>query len=212
MLEDLRKDMDCLLDNLLLFIARAALAGERNFAGRKRRLEAIGFTLNLPPPGIMSTVSIAVAVTVGWSLIWLIALQGSINIPGNEAAGIMRTMVVTPADFIVNFWLVHHFKRHYAFANEGMFGQAPVGFILTAGLWSVILIFPLQAYFDYNQFSDRSFVQAVLGDLPLLLFPISIGTMTALLVQDSVWRGLKPGESAGRMASSSARAWRWRCC
>jgi hypothetical protein len=195
MLEDLRKDMDFLLDNLLLFVARAALAGERNFAGRKRRLEAIGFTVNVAPPSIVRAVIIAVAVTVGWSLAWLIALNGSIDIPGDKFAGVMRMFVVTPTEFIVNFWLVHYFKRHYAFANEGMFGRAPIGFILSAGLWSVVLIFPLQAYFDYNQFHDRNFMEVLLGDLPLLLFPWSIGTMTALLVQDSSWTSFKPGRT-----------------
>jgi hypothetical protein len=191
MLEDLRKDLDFMLDNLLLFIARAALAGERDFAGRKRRLEAIGFTMKAPSPGIMWTVAIAVAVTVAWSLLWLIALKGNIDIPGNKFFGVLRTFAVTPADFIVNFWLVHYCKRQYAFANEGMFGQPPIGFILSVGLWGALLILPLQVYFDYNQFYARNFAQVVLGDLPLLLFPWSIGTMTALLVQDSMWSSYK---------------------
>jgi len=189
MLEDLRKDLDFMLDNLLLFIARAALAGEGNFAGRKRRLEAIGFTMKAPPPGIMWTVATAVAVTVAWSLLWLIVLRGKIDIPG--AFGIARTLTVTPVEFIVTFWLVHHLKRQYAFANEGIFGRAPIGFILSAGLLVVLPILPLQAYFDYNQFPDRHFMQVVLGDLPVLLFPWSIGTMTALLVQDSMWSSYK---------------------
>jgi hypothetical protein len=189
MLEDLRKDLDFMLDNLLLFVARAALAGEGSPAGRKRRLEAVGFTIKVPSNGIMRTVAIAVAVTVAWSLLWLIALNGKIGTPGGF--GVARILTVTPVDFIVNFWLVHYFKRQYAFANEGMFGQAPVGFILTAGLWGALLIFPLQAYFDYNQFYGRNFAEVVLGNLPLLLFPWSIGTMTALLVQDSMWSSYK---------------------
>ena len=191
MLEDLRKDLDFMLDNLLLFVARAALAGEGDFAGRKRRLEAIGFTMKAPPPGIMWTVAIAVAVTVAWSLLWLVALKGNIDIPGVKLYGILRTFAVTPAEFIVSFWLIHHLKREYAFANEGIFGQAPIGFILSAGFLVVLPILPLQAYFDYNQFPDRHFMRVVLGDLPLLLFPWSIGTMTALLVQDLMWSNQK---------------------
>jgi hypothetical protein len=191
MLEDLRKDLDFMLDNLLLFVARAALAGEGDFAGRKRRLEAIGFTMKAPPPGIMWTVATAVAVTVGWSLLWLLALKGNIDIPGDKLYGVLRTFAVTPAEFIVSFWLIHHLKRQYAFANEGIFGQAPIGFILSAGLLVVLPILPLQAYFDYNQFPDRHFMQVVLRDLPVLIFPWSIGTMTALLVQDSMWSNHK---------------------
>jgi hypothetical protein len=192
MLEDLRKDMDYLLDNLLLFVARAALAGERTLVGRKRRLEAIGFTVNVPSPGIMWPVVIAVAVTVGWSSIRPIALHDSIHIAGdNKFAGIMRIFVVSPMNFIVSFWLVHYFKRHYAFANEGLFGQPPIGFIWSAGLWGALLRFPLQAYFDYNQFHTRNFMQVLARDLPLLLYPWVIGTMTALLVQDSMWSSFK---------------------
>jgi len=130
-----------------------------------------------------------VVVTVAWSLIWLIVLRGKIDIPGGF--GVARTLTVTPAEFIVSFWLVHHLKRHYAFANEGIFGQAPIGFILSAGLLVVLPILPLQAYFDYNQFPDRNFMHVVVGDLPVLLFPWSIGTMTAVLVQDSMWSGYK---------------------
>jgi hypothetical protein len=139
----------------------------------------------------MRTVVLAVAVTLGWSLIWLVALRGNIEIPGVKAVGVMRTFAVTPMDFIVSFWLVHQLRRNYAFANESMFGAAPIGFITSAGTLAAVLIFPLQAYFDYNQFPDRNFADVVVGDLPLLIFPWSVGTMTALLAQDSMWRSLK---------------------
>ena len=48
MLEDLRKDMDFLRDDLLLLTVRCALASEWTFAGCKRRLEAVGFTVTPP--------------------------------------------------------------------------------------------------------------------------------------------------------------------
>ena len=55
MLEDLRKDMDFLLENLLLFVARGALgaASGTSPAGR-RRLEAIGFADERPAVGTSS--------------------------------------------------------------------------------------------------------------------------------------------------------------
>lgn len=197
MLEDLRKDMDFLLDNLLLFVARSALSGEGSSSGRKRRLEAIGFTLNTPPSNVMWwVVATVVAVTVGSSLMWLYVLKGY-HSPGDgefgPEFGTMRIFVVSSMNLIVSFWLVDYLKRHYAFANEGMFSQVPTGFIVFAGLCSALLIFPVQAYFDYNQFHDRNFVRVVAGDLPLLLMPWSIAAMTALLVQDSTWRNFKSG-------------------
>ena len=192
MLEDLRKDMDFLLDNLLLFVARAALAGEPNFTGRKRRLESVGFAVAAPAPNMLWTVLLAAAVTVTWSLTWLIVLNDIISISGDLAFGALRIFVVSPMYFIVSFWLVHYLKRNYAFANEGMFGEVPVRFILSAGLLTALLVFPIQAYFDYNQFHDRVFLHVLVHDLPMLLYPWAAGTMTALLVQESMWSNFKP--------------------
>ena len=99
----------------------------------------------------------------------------------------LRTLVTTPLQFILNFWLVYYFKRYYGFANETIFGRLPVGFILSIGLCSALIFFPIQATFDVYQFPDRSYPDVVLRDLPLLIFPWGIGAMTALLVQDSTW-------------------------
>ncbi|MGX4806725.1 hypothetical protein [Bradyrhizobium guangdongense] len=187
MLEDLRKDMDSLLNNLLLFAARAALAGEWTLARSQRRLGAIGFTLEPPPAGIGKFVMTVAAFTFGWCLLWLLGSGKIIHVPGDQAAGMLRTLVTTPLQFILNFWLVYYFKRYYGFANETIFGRLPVGFILSIGLCSALVFFPIQATFDVYQFPDRSYPDVVLRDLPLLIFPWGIGAMTALLVQDSTW-------------------------
>jgi hypothetical protein len=187
MLEDLRKDMDSLLNNLLLFAARAAFAGEWSLARSKRRLGAIGFTLEPSPPGIVKFVAIVAAFTFGWCLLWLLGSGKIVHVPGDQAAGVLRTLVTTPLQFILNFWLVYYFKRHYGFANETIFGRLPVGFILSVGLCSALIFFPIQAAFDFYQFPDRSYPDVVLRELPLLIFPWGIGAMTALLVQDSTW-------------------------
>jgi hypothetical protein len=196
MLEDLRKDMDFMLDNLLLFVARAALAGELNYAGRKRRLEAIGFAVTAPAPNVMWAVMVAVAVTISWSMVWLVMLNDVIHMPGDHKNfGYLRIFVVSPMYFIASFGLVHYLKRSYAFANEGIFGQAPVGFILSAGLMTALLVFPLQAYFDYNQFHEQAFLHVLINDLPMLLYPWASATMAAVLVQDSTWRSFEPGRT-----------------
>ncbi|OAF05902.1 hypothetical protein [Bradyrhizobium neotropicale] len=187
MLEDLRKDMDSLLNNLLLFAVRAALAEEWTLGRSKRRLGAIGFTLAPTSPGILKPVAIVAAFACGWCLLWLLASWTIVHLPGDQSAGVLRTLVTTPLQFIVNFWLVYHFKRHYAFANENIFGRLPVGFILSVGLVSALIFFPVQATFDFYQFPDRPFGEVVLHELPLLIFPWGIGAMTALLVQDSTW-------------------------
>ncbi len=187
MLEDLRKDMDSLLGNLLLFAARGALAGEWTLARGKRRLGAIGFTLDPASPGIFKFVGGVAAFTFVWSLSWLLLSGKLVQIPGEQAVGMLRTLLVTPLYFIVNFWLVYHVKRQYAFANETIFGRMPVGFILTVGLCSALIFLPVQAAFDVYQFPQRPHLDVVLRELPLLIFPWGIGAMTALLVQDSTW-------------------------
>ncbi|QPF90465.1 hypothetical protein [Bradyrhizobium commune] len=187
MLEDLRKDMDSLLNNLLLFAARAALAGEWTLARSKRRLGEIGFALDPASPGILKFVLVVAAFASGWCLLWLLASWTVVRMPGDQSAAALRTLVTTPLQIIVNFLLIYYFKRHYAFANENIFGRLPVGFILSVGLVSALIFFPVQAVFDLGQFPDRPFADVVLRELPLLIFPWGIGTMTALLVQDSTW-------------------------
>jgi hypothetical protein len=188
MLEDLRKDMDSLLNNLLLFAARATLAGEWTFARSRRRLGTIGFTLEPSPPGIVKLVAVVAGFAFVWSLAWLLGSGKVVHMPGDQYVGMMRTLLVTPLYLIVNFWLVYYFKRQYAFANETIFGRLPVGFILTIGLWSaLIFFFPLQALFDFYQFPQKPYLDVVLHELPLLIFPWGIAAMVALLVQDSTW-------------------------
>lgn len=187
MLEDLRKDMDSLLSNLLLFAVRGALAGEWTLARSKRRLNAIGFALDPSAPGILKFVVVLAVFTFGWALLWLIGSDHVVQIPGDPFVGVLRTLTVTPLYFIVNFSTVYHLKRQYGFANENIFGRMPAGFILSVGLFSALLFFLIQLPFDVYQFPKRPSIDVILHDLPLLIFPWGIGAMTALLVQDSTW-------------------------
>jgi hypothetical protein len=92
--------------------------------------------------------------------------------------------------------VVYALKRQYAFANESIFGRLPFGFILAMGLGSMVIFGVLQAAFDYFQFPHRPFLEVMLRDLPLVIFPGAIGALTALLVQDSMW---------GRSASAQSK-------
>jgi len=149
---------------------------------------SIGFTLEPSPPGIAKFVAVVAGFAFVWSLAWLIGSGKVVHTPGEEYVGMLRTLVVTPLYLIVNFWLVYYFKRQYAFANETIFGRLPVGFILTIGLWSALLFFfPVQAVFDLYQFPQKPYLDVVLHELPLLIFPWGIAAMAALLVQDSTW-------------------------
>jgi hypothetical protein len=189
MLEDLRKDMDFLLNNLFLFIARAGLASEWSFAGYKRRLETIGFKIARTIPGITQTIIVAVTVALVWTLIWLIPLaaQGLERTP----AAIARVFVLPSLNLISNFLIVYYCKRNFAFANEGSLGRYPIEFILTVGICSALLVLPFRVLFDYYQFPPEKFMHALVGELPLSIFPWGVGAATALLVQDSIWDAFK---------------------
>lgn len=188
MLEDLRKDMDSLLNILLLFVVRAALAGKWTLAGSKRRLGAIGFTLESSSPDFLKFVAGVAAFAFCWALLWLLFSGRFIHQPGDPSVAKLRAVVMTTLYPAVNFPLVYHFKQRYAFANENIFGRLPMGFILSIGLVGMIFIFlPVQILFDLYQFPKEPWSEVVLYDLPVLIFPWGFATMTALLVQDSTW-------------------------
>jgi len=188
MLEDLRKDMDFLLDNLFLFLARAALASEWSSAGYKRRLETIGFKIARPISEISQTIVGAVAITVVWTLIWFILLAGQGLESGPLTVG--RIFALSSLNLIANILVVYYCKRNFAFANEGLFGRYPIGFILTVGIFTALLMFPLRIFFDYYQYPGQ-IMDRLVGDLVLSIFPWGTGAATALLVQDSIWDAFK---------------------
>ena len=189
MLEDLRKDMDFLLDNLYLFVARAALASEWSSAAYRRRLETIGFKITRPVPGITQTIITAVSVSLVWTLIWLIPLvaQGLDSKP----AAIARVFILPSLNLTLNFLIVYYCKRKFAFANEASLGRFPFEFILSVGILSALLMFPLRALFDYYQFPPEQFMHVLVRGLPLSIFPWGTGAITALLVQQSIWDSFK---------------------
>jgi hypothetical protein len=193
MLEDLRKDMDFLLEHLLLLIARCTLASELSFAGRKRRLEAVGFTVTPPSRAIFRMALAGIALSAATVLIWFVMIKNpSSFISGVPKAGVTRSFIMSPLNILVSFLIVYHLKRSYAFANEGVFGGLPIKFILSIGILTALLMFPIQAAFDYYQFSGEKYehldyVDIVIHELPVLLYMWATGSVIALLVQDSMW-------------------------
>jgi hypothetical protein len=199
MLEDLRKDMDFMLDNLLLFLARSVLSSERNSASRRRKLEAIGFTVNRPPPSIIPAAWTVALITCAWAMIWFVFMGDQLPLIGDERVAVTRMLVLPSLNLILNFWMVTYFKRHYAFANENLFGGLPVLFILSVGLLTAALLFPVRAVFDYLQLHPYvhdgvtwTFPELLLHSLPLSLFPWSTGAVTAVLAQNSIWGKDRP--------------------
>lgn len=187
MLEDLRKDMDFLLDHLLLLTARCALASEWNFAGRKRRLESVGFTVPPPTHEIVWMGLAAVGLSLVTVLVWFATIRNpSSLIAGVPAVGVTRSFFMSPLNVIASILIVYHLKRNYAFANEGVFGGLPLRFILSIGMLAALLMFPVQAVFDYYQF-QTDYVDTLIGNLPVLLYMWVTASVIALLVQDSMW-------------------------
>ena len=187
MLEDLRKDMDFLLDHLLLLTARCALASEWNFAGRKRRLELVGFTVPKPTHEIVWMGLAAVGLSLVTVLVWFATIRNpSSLIAGVPAVGVTRSFFMSPLNVIASILIVYHLKRNYAFANEGVFGGLPLRFILSIGMLAALLMFPVQAIFDYYQF-ETDYVDTLIGNLPVLLYMWVTASVIALLVQDLMW-------------------------
>jgi hypothetical protein len=115
------------------------------------------------------------------------------KISGDIEVGALRSFIMSPLNIVLNIFIVYHLKRNFAFANEGLFGGLPIRFILSVGFVTVLLIFPVQAVFDFYEFRRElgkygGYLHVVVYDLPLLLYIWTTGAMTALLVQDSIWK------------------------
>src|SRR6516162_3710960 len=191
MMEDLRKDIDLFLDRLLLFVVRGVLSNEWNFFRRRRQLEAIGFKIVQPPPSIVPSVLVAVVILIVCSLIWFSII--GVSTIGSAAIAVPKILVVSSLNVLCNFLLVYHFKRRYAFANPGIFGDMPIMFILTVGFAAILLIAPVRVTFEYfelraeHQGSISTFMLLSRNNLIFALMPWVTGAITALLAQDSMW-------------------------
>src|SRR6516225_6648306 len=192
MMEDLRKDIDLFLDRLLLFVVRGVLSNEWNFYRRRRQLEAIGFKIVQPPPTIIPSVLVAVVIVIVCSLIWFSII--GISTRGSATIAVPKLLVVSSLNVLCNFLLVYHFKRRYAFANPGIFGDMPIMFILTVGFAAILLIAPVRVTFEYfelraeHQGSISTFILLSRNVLVVFIFWVWVtGAITALLAQDSMW-------------------------
>jgi hypothetical protein len=196
MLEDLRKDMDFLLDKLLLFVARATLAGERNFAHRRRRLEAVGFTISRKASSITATIFKLVAITFTFTLIWLswFFLTHDLGATGEQQDTdkvLIELLTLPSVILVVNVLAVYYFKRHYAFASEGLFGGYPFRFILSVGFLTALLTLPFRCLFDSYLYNGSQLTNALICEAPMSIYSWATGAALALLVQDSMWNRFK---------------------
>src|SRR5262249_2062855 len=153
MMEDLRKDIDLFLEALLLFVARGVLANEWTFSRRRQRLEAMGFTILQPPPGIAFSMLIVVMILLAGSLTWFVL----IGFPTEQSKAFRLFKGLTTGSLVIlcNFPLVYYLKKRYAFANVGIFGGMPILFILSIGFVAALLLIPVRGMFDYFLYRDE---------------------------------------------------------
>jgi hypothetical protein len=69
-IEDLRKDIDLLLDHILLFVARGVLSNEWSFSRRRNKLESTGFKITQQPPSVVPSVLMVLVILAACSLAW----------------------------------------------------------------------------------------------------------------------------------------------
>jgi hypothetical protein len=190
-IEDLRKDIDLLLDRICLFVARGVLSNEWSFSQRRKKLESMGFKITEPPPSVVPSVLIVVVILAACSVAWFSII--GITTGGNERVAEFKILVIQTLNIVTNFSIVYYLKQRYAFANEGVFGGLPVTFILTVGFIAAIVLLPVRAIFEYYEYWDKhhgsmsEFLEIFQHSLMSSLFPWATGATTALLVQDSMW-------------------------
>ena len=190
-IEDLRKDIDLLLDHIFLFVARGVLSNEWSSSQRRKKLESMGFKITQPPPSVVPSVLIVVVILAACSLAWFSII--GIATGGNEKVAEFKILVIQTLNIVTNFSIVYYLKQRYAFANEEVFGGLPVTFILTVGFIAAIVLLPARAIFEYYEYWDKhhgsmsDFLQIFQHSLTFSLFPWATGATTALLMQDLMW-------------------------
>ncbi len=180
LLADLREDIAFFQRNLCVLVARGVLAQSTTVRQRQRRLEELGFTVELRAP--------STATLLAWAAgLYFVVFVAFLALPPllhdasvahliqqlGRVARITGSQVLAVAVAIIP-------KQHFGFANEDLHGRTPWGFVLGAGLVAAALAAAIQIAFLGSTFSNSA---------PWLVMPFATAAIIAYLVQDSRWKG-----------------------
>jgi hypothetical protein len=188
--EDLRKELDLILDNMLLFVSRGVLSKEATFNRRRRALEQMGFDIETGISSVLSAVIFVVAVVTVCSWLWLVAF--GVSITGNKDVGSAKILTIGALNLLLNVIFIQYSKRNFAFANLDIKGQRPWNFIFTIALVPTMIIAFVRVGFEYFQFmgevnSVTEFLSRITHSLPWSLNVWATGTSIALLSIETTW-------------------------
>jgi hypothetical protein len=180
LLADLREDIAFFQRNLCVLVARGVLAQSTTVRQRQRRLEELGFTMELR--------GASTATLLAWAAgLYFVVFVGFLALPpllhdANFAHLIEQLVRVTriTGSQVLAVAVAIIPKQHFGFANEDLHGRTPWGFVLGAGLVAAALAAAIQIAFPGSTFSKSA---------PWLGMPFATAAIIAYLVQDSRWKG-----------------------
>jgi hypothetical protein len=191
-LTDLREEIDSLLRNVSLFVARGVLCQSLTAAGRRQRLAKLGFQLE---PAPRSPARFLLWAWVAYVLIYV----GARPIPMSMAVMIATIQVVSLATAIVP-------KLRFGFACEDLFGHTPWRFVAASGVAAAFLFFPTQFVFQwFIKGTTMQALEATVRSYPWLLTAFATAATTSFLIQDSRWSQL-PSRAVRRAADGLVMA------
>jgi hypothetical protein len=178
LLADLREDIAFFQRNLCVLVARGVLAEGTTVRQRQRRLEELGFTVQLQGPSTATLLAWAAGLYFAVFVAFL-ALPPLLHDASfaHLIEQLMRVTRITGSQVIAVAVAIIP-KQHFGFANEDLHGRTPWSFVLGAGLVAAALAAAIQIAFLGSSFSTSA---------PWLVMPFATAAIIAYLVQDSRW-------------------------
>lgn len=188
--EELRVDVDLLLRDFCTFIARGVLSVGLTASDRSRQFKLLGFQLVEKPR--YEILAPAFALFVG-TLVAAFKLFGT---GGPSAEWLPRALMIATL-MVIALCVAILPKRRFAFANRDIRRRLPYAFILAAALAAFVLNIPVRlAFMAAIKLGDadgawRASWSSLLTDWPFLLLLSTMAAVSAILVQDGIWRRVR---------------------
>lgn len=190
LLSDLHEDVATLFKDFCRFIARAVLTCEFTERMRTQRLRELGFQLETRGvAGSFNALFYAGAVILFGLWLFFAAFATGADHPSEVPIPLLVVMITAIQVGALTVAIVP--KVFWKFANSGLSGRTPVGFVVGAGLAAVVVSSCLNLVVGFLVLKgwDGAWLR-LQHTYPWVLSAFSTAATTAYLVQDQRWAGV----------------------
>jgi len=185
----LTEDIASFLRNLCLYVTRGVFAVSVTAHGRRRRLRDLGLSVDPSLGSLPWLLASAFIAYVGiFGVFWLplpAAVGGDVSSPRERFLLILMIATIQVAALATAMLA----KDRFGFANEDIRGRTPFGFVLGAGVTTLMIAAPIQFGFEWlMRRGNLNEAWEQFGTTwPWLLTAFAVGSVAAWLIQDSRW-------------------------